>query len=89
MPKGERDPTASTLDRRALGDRRSVTEISIVRILGAQAGHGELVEVHAVGGQGRPIRLRLPAEAAMTLLNDLSRLAREDGWFIAGPTSSK
>ena len=55
-------------------------EVHVMRILGATETDGA-VEIRAVGPGTAPVLLRLPVEAAMALLNSLSRISRDHGWF--------
>lgn len=61
--------------------RTTACEMNLTRILGASPTAEGTVQISAIEQDSLRVLLALPVEAAMTLLNDLSRIAREDGWF--------
>ena len=89
-PADERLPEGVAADRRKRVDRRRLQELEIHRILGVAASSKRpgFVAIRAVGLESSPAQITLPAEAAMTLLNDLQRLADEDRWFDLDETIS-
>lgn len=84
MPRGDGSglPPGVPADRRFRTDRRRRAQVEISRFLGAShSAHAGFLELRAVGEDEHPVLVTLPVEAAMTLLNDLQRLANEDRWF--------
>jgi len=83
MSAEERLPAGVLEDRRRRVDRRRLQELEIQRILGVAASNTRpgFLMIRAVGLESSPAQVTLPVEAAMTLLNDLQRLADEDRWF--------
>lgn len=84
MPRGDGIglPVGVAEERRLKTDRRRRAHVEIARFLGAsQSARPGFLELRAVGVEEHPVQVTLPVEAAMTLLNDLQRLANEDRWF--------
>ncbi len=76
-------PEHLAADRRRGADRRRVQTLEVHRILGVSASteHSGFLAIRAIGAANTPAQVTLPVEAAMTLLNDLQRMADEDRWF--------
>jgi len=89
-PADERLPEGVVEDRRKRVDRRRLHQLEIHRVLGvtASAARPGFVTIRAVGHESSPAQVTLPVEAAMTLLNDLQRVANEDRWFDLDETGS-
>ena len=91
MPHADdRLPAGVPEDRRKRVDRRRLQTLDINRILGVTASGARpgFVIIRAVGQESSPAQVTLPVEAAMTLLNDLQRVANEDRWFDLDETLS-
>lgn len=84
MPRAnDRLPEGLVEDRRKRVDRRRLRGLDVHRVLGvsASATRSGFLTIRAIGDEDAPVQVTLPVEAAMTLLNDLQRLADEDRWF--------
>jgi len=86
----DRLPEGLAEDRRKRADRRRIRELEVHRVLGiaASATHSGFLTIRAIGAENTPAQITLPVEAAMTLLNDLQRMADEDRWFDIEATAA-